>query len=75
MEERILEICEDLCCKELSTDEQLIITGLLDSFKIMDLICSLEEAFSITFLPEEIMEINYFSNVNNIIGLVKNKVE
>lgn len=74
IEEKVLELCEDLCCQKLSADEQLIASGLLDSFKIMELICSLEEMFSIAFLPEEIMETDYFSCVNNIVRLVGNKI-
>lgn len=75
LKDRILEICNDVCHKELSVDEQLIITGLLDSFKIMELICSLEEEFHIEFLPEEISELDNFSCVNHIINIVVKKKE
>lgn len=72
---RVMVLCKDLCHKELSEDEQLIITGLLDSFKIMELICSLEEEFCITFLPEEISELDHFSCVNHITNIVEKKRE
>lgn len=75
MKERILEICEDLCCKELAADEQLIITGLLDSFKIMELICSLEEEFHIRFIPEEITNLDHFACVDSIVDLVDIKIK
>lgn len=73
MKERIMELCKELCCKEITEDEQLIITGLLDSFKIMELICSLEETFLITFRPEEMTELEHFSCVNHIVDIVENK--
>lgn len=75
IEQKILKICENLCCKKLSIDEQLIVTGLLDSFKIMELICGMEEEFSITFQPEEMTELENFSCVNNIISMVRDKIE
>lgn len=73
MKERILEICSELCCKEISAEEELIVTGLLDSFRIMELICSLEEEFDIVFLPEEIMELDHFSCVDHMAELVADK--
>lgn len=74
MEERIQIICENICDQDIQPDEQLIITKVLDSFKIMDLICSLEEEFHIQFRPEEIMELEHFSSVNRITDLVTRKM-
>lgn len=74
MENRILEICSELCCQELSQDEELIATDILDSFKIMELICRLEEEFDIVFLPEEIMDMDNFSCVNHMMAIVNNKI-
>lgn len=73
MKERVMELCKDLCCKEISEEEQLILSGLLDSYKIMELICSLEEEFHITFTPEEISNLDYFSCVKHIVELIKIK--
>lgn len=73
MEKRIQEICSDLCCREISIDEQLIVTGILDSFKIMELICILEEEFHIIFQPEEIMELDNFSCVDHITAIIRRK--
>lgn len=70
MKERILEICRELCCREISAEEELIATGLLDSFRLMELICSLEEEFEIAFLPGEIMELDHFSCVNHMADFV-----
>lgn len=73
MKERILAICSELCCRELSVEEELIETGILDSFKLMELICSLEEKFNIVFSAEEIMELDHFSNVSCIADMVSRK--
>lgn len=75
MQEKILEICRNLCCKEITADEQLLATGLLYSFKIMELLCTLEEEFSIVFEPKEITNMENFSSANNIIELVKRKIK
>ena len=74
MREKIAKICEDLCCRPISREEELITSGLLDSFKIMELICSLEEAFDITFLPDEIMDLEHFSSVEKLVEFVSSKV-
>lgn len=73
MTEKVLKICEDLCCKKLSADEPLVITGLLDSFKIMELICRLEETFQIEFLPEEIADLDHLSCVDNMVAFIEKK--
>lgn len=73
MQEKMIEICQELCCKEVATDEELIVSGLLDSFKIMELICTLEEQFHIVFLPEEIMNLDNFSTINRMTEIVSLK--
>lgn len=73
MKRKITEICEYLCCRKISADEHLLLSGLLDSFKLMELICSLEDEFQITFFPEEISEIDHFSCVDNIYKIVSDK--
>lgn len=75
MKEKILEMCRDLCCKELSVDEELIKSGLLDSFKLMELICSLEEEFHISFFPEEISNLDNFFCVNKIDNFIARKTQ
>ncbi len=73
MQERIRNICEELCCRELGEKEELIASGLLDSFKIMELICSLEESFDIVFQPEEITELDNFSCISRIAEITGRK--
>lgn len=74
IEKKVLEICQYLCCEPISVDEQLIVSGLLDSFKIMELIDSLEKEFQIVFLPKEISDIDNFSCVNRIVAIVRKKL-
>lgn len=73
--DKILMMCQCLCCEKISVDEQLIISGLLDSFKIMELICSLEDEFQVAFLPEEISDISNFSCVGNIANIISSKMK
>lgn len=73
MQEKILEICKELCGKKISVDEELIQTGLLDSFKIMELVCSLEEEYQVVFQPEEIMDLDNFSCVGHMLEIVRKK--
>lgn len=74
MKDKIKDICQSLCCKEIDPEEQLIISGQLDSFNFMKLICRLEEEFHITFLPEEISDLDNFSCVSRMVKIVGRKV-
>jgi acyl carrier protein len=49
----------------LSSDEDLLTTGLIDSLGIMKLIAYLEEEFKIT-IPAEDMTIEYFMTVDDM---------
>lgn len=73
MIERIQKICREVCGREVGKDELLLASGVLDSFKLMELICSLEEEFHILFEPEEIMELDYFSSVGQMAEIVGKK--
>ena len=73
MEVDIIKICEIIGLKNLSGDEQLITTGLLDSFLLMELICTLEEEDQIRFEPSEIADVDNFSSVKNIVRIVNQK--
>lgn len=74
MKEKIMQICEELCCREIRKDEQLIETGVLDSYKIMELICSLEMEFHITLLQDDISDLSNFACVDSIAGLICRKI-
>lgn len=68
---KVQQICEELCERQLAQEEMLL--ALLDSYKLMDLICKLEDEFEIAFLPQEIADLDHFSCVNSIVELVKSK--
>lgn len=53
----------------LTADEDLLTTGLIDSLGIMKLIAYLEETFQIT-IPAEDMTIEYFMTVDDIADYV-----
>lgn len=73
--DKIKNICEELCGREILPKEQLITTGVLDSFMLMELICSIEEEYQIKFLPEEITDLDHFSCLDSMVEIVKNKCE
>lgn len=74
MKKRIIQICEDLCCKNIEKDEQLIETGILDSYKIMELISGLELEFHISLHKDDISDLNNFACVDNIVDLICRKI-
>lgn len=73
MKEKVLRICEKICCRTI-TSEELLLSDRMDSFQIMELICSLEETFDIILSPDEIMDLDHFSTVDNILKLVTDKM-
>lgn len=74
MKEKIAQICRELCCRDIGMTEELIETGVLDSYKIMELICSLEMEFQITLLREDISDLSNFACVNSIADLIRRKI-
>ena len=75
MENEIHNFCIKVCCKEVGMQDELIVSGLLNSYDLMELISILHERFSIEFSIEEITETNNFSTVDNLIKIVKNKIQ
>lgn len=73
MKGKILKICRELCEREISEDEELMVSGILDSCKIMRLICSLEEEFNVVFLPDEIEELDRSCSVNDMAEMIRKK--
>lgn len=67
-------MCKYLCGREIGLNQELINSGLLNSFKIMELICQLEEEYNINFSADEIAEVENFSCVNNIVMIMNNKI-
>lgn len=74
MEKQIIEILkehiEELKDVEIKADTALISSGYLESFDIIGIIVSLEEAFD-TELPLEDMELEDFNTVRTIEEMIK----
>lgn len=75
MENKIADICEDILGERVGIEQELIVSGLLDSYGIMELISALEDEYMITFVPQEISELRNYSNVKCIAKLVKKKID
>lgn len=57
----------------LNDNDDILFSGIIDSFQIVELIGYLESEFSIQFKEEDINE-NNFKTIGNIIGLVASKI-
>ncbi|MEM6699831.1 MAG: acyl carrier protein [Bacteroidota bacterium] len=56
----------------ITSDEDLLTTGLLDSMAAMRLVGFIEEEFSITIPPED-MVIEHFMTVDNMVEYLENR--
>jgi len=62
MMEKLLKILEDINPdNDYETEEHLIDDGLLDSFAILELVSSLEDAFGVEITPTELVPQNFNS--------------
>lgn len=73
MKEKIIKICNEICCDEILEDTPLITSGILDSFKVMQLIAELESEFQMKLSTDEITNLENFFSVNRIMKLVYRK--
>ncbi|MBD5526544.1 MAG: phosphopantetheine attachment site [Lachnospiraceae bacterium] len=55
---------------EFTIDTPLLEENILDSFGIIDLICYIENSFSIV-IPDDEFDINNFKDINSIIQLIQ----
>lgn len=55
---------------EITVDTLLLEENILDSFGIIDLICYIENTFSIV-IPDDEFDINNFRDINSIIKLIQ----
>lgn len=69
----INDIIKKHCGIEVSDDQELIKSKILNSFQFFEVICELEEAYGISLLPEEIGKFENFSTIKNIVAMLKNK--
>lgn len=71
MEEKILSILEEVNDEILTYDgSNMIADGIIDSFKIVEIITSIEEEFGIKISEENLVAAN-FANKDSIIAMVK----
>lgn len=52
-------------------DKELLVSGVIGSFQLFELICELEEAFDIRFRQEDLKDLSHFSSANAIIDMIK----
>lgn len=75
MEEKLLDILEDICDDDIFRDDfdmDLFEEGLMDSLAIAELIVAIEETFSITLPPTEYGK-EEFATVNRILKILREK--
>lgn len=71
MREKVLEVlCEMNPEIGKNTDKDLLATGIIDSFEIVNLVVELEEAFDMEIDPELVIPEN-FRTVDAIVALVE----
>jgi acyl carrier protein len=73
--EKILltEIAVDLGRESLAPDEDLLAQGIIDSLGVVTLIVSLEKAFGIEVIDEEVVPEN-FQSLNSLVEYVEQKM-
>lgn len=71
--DRIKEIIKSHCLKEVQDEEELLKSGLLDSFKLLEVICELEDIYQVELSPEDIGDMENFSSVKNMRDLISRK--
>ncbi len=73
MKEKVIKICEEICCTEITMNEQLILTGLVDSYRILEIVSCLEKEFNVVFSSEDITNLTNFSSVESIVNFIQKK--
>ena len=58
--------------KEIADDEDLLLSGLIDSLGVMRLVRHLEATYAITVPPEDVV-IEHFATVNDIAAYVQHR--
>lgn len=71
LEEIVCELLKKQCGEDVSKDRELLVSGVIGSFQVFDLVCDLEETFDIRFRQEDLKETSHFSSVNAIIDTLK----
>lgn len=76
MEEKLLDILEEICGDEVVKDDRdinLIDEGLMDSLDFTELIVAIEESFGVVIAPSEVTR-EESDTPNKIIGIVRERM-
>lgn len=71
LEEMIRELLKKQCGEDVSRDRELLVSGVIGSFQLFELVCDLEEIFDIRFRQEDLKEVSHFSSVNAIMDTLE----
>ena len=71
---QILEIKNTIEKENINNDKGLISNGIVDSYGFVELTIFLEQKFNITFLKEEINDVN-FKSINSISNFIYKKIQ
>lgn len=75
MEEKILDVLKEYLTDNVSADDELLNSKILNSYDLVELICELETLCDIKFTRNDIQNMENWSTINNIINLIKSKNE
>ena len=76
MEEKLLDILEDICGDEIvkeKHDINLVEEDLMDSLDYTELLIAIEENFGVVIAPSEVTR-EQMNTPNKIIGVIKSKM-
>ncbi|TDP57663.1 D-alanine--poly(phosphoribitol) ligase subunit 2 [Aminicella lysinilytica] len=76
MEEKLLDILEDICGDEIvkeDHDVNLVEEDLMDSLDYTELLIAIEENFGVVIAPSEVTR-EQMNTPNKIIGVIKSKM-
>lgn len=73
VQKQLQELCSEYCGCKIELEDELIETKRLSSIRLFELLCELEEMYSIEFSRDEITCVNNFSTVNNMVDIVVRK--
>ncbi len=71
LEEAVCALLKKQCGEYVSKDRELLVSGVIGSFQLFELICDLEETFDIRFRQEDLKVMSHFSSVNAIMDTIK----
>lgn len=71
LEETVCALLKKQCGEYVPRDRELLVSGMIGSFQLFELICDLEETFDIRFQQKDLKEVSHFSSVDAIMDMIK----